>query len=355
MLAFIASGALKHPEMVGLNPEYLHELMWGGAPRAALARALMAGKLWHLDINDGYRLKHDVDIAIGLVNPLDWLSVLMLLRANGFNGPFNLDFKPLRTTSNHGVFAVSFPNAVDRFITLWEIAGEALEDPVIREATAARDASRSHLFLMTYWLGIDVGTGGTRALLVNAHGKAVHSFTSPHEDIRMERPLWAEQRPENWWEAGKLAIRGVLAEARTTGANVRGIGLSGQMHGLVMLDAADRVIRRALIWCDQRSQPQVDGINASVGRQAVLAWTANPVLTGFTLPKLLWVRDNEPAHFDALRKVLLPKDYIRFCLTGDHATDVSDASGTSFFDVVQRRWSNEMLDAFASRGSLLAG
>jgi xylose isomerase len=140
MLAFIASGALKHPEMVGLNPEYLHELMWGGAPRAALARALMAGKLWHFDINDGYRLKHDVDIAIGLVNPLDWLSVLMLLRANGFNGPFNLDFKPLRTTSNYGVFAVSFPNAVDRFITLWEIAGEALEDPVIREATAALQA-----------------------------------------------------------------------------------------------------------------------------------------------------------------------------------------------------------------------
>jgi xylose isomerase len=137
MLAFISSGLLKHPEMVGVNPEYLHELMWGGAPRAALARALVAGKLWHVDINDGYRLKHDVDIGMGLVNPLDWLNVLMLLRANGFNGPFNLDFKPLRTTSNHGVFAVSFPNAVDRFITLWEIAGDALDDPVLREAPEA--------------------------------------------------------------------------------------------------------------------------------------------------------------------------------------------------------------------------
>jgi xylulokinase len=208
---------------------------------------------------------------------------------------------------------------------------------------------------MTYWLGIDVGTGGTRALLVNAEGKAVHAFTSPHEDIRMERPFWAEQRPENWWDAGKQAIRGVLAEARITGANVRGIGLSGQMHGLVMLDAANRVIRPALIWCDQRSQPQVDRINESVGREAVLAWTANPVLTGFTLPKLLWVRDNEPAYFDALRKVLLPKDYVRFCLTGDHATDVSDASGTSFFDVVQRRWSNETLDALGLRESMLPG
>lgn len=140
MLTFINSGLLKHPEMVGVNPEYLHELMWGSAPRAALARALVAGKLWHFDINDGYRLKHDVDIGIGLVNPLDWLNVLMLLRTHGYNGPFNLDYKPPRTTSNYGVFQVSFPSAVDRFITLWEIAGEAISDPVINEATAALEA-----------------------------------------------------------------------------------------------------------------------------------------------------------------------------------------------------------------------
>jgi xylose isomerase len=149
MLAFISSGLLQHPEMVGVNPEYLHELMWGGAPRAALARALVAGKLWHFDINDGYRLKHDVDIGMGLVNPFDWVNVLMLLRSHGFTGPFNLDFKPLRTTSNHGVFAVSFPSAVDRFITLWEIAGDALEDPVLREATDALKAGS----------GIDAGAG----------------------------------------------------------------------------------------------------------------------------------------------------------------------------------------------------
>ena len=140
MLAFISSGLLKHPEMVGLNPEYLHELMWGGAPRAALARALVAGKLWHFDINDGYRLKHDVDIGVGLVNPLDWLNVLVLLRSHGYKGPFNLDFKPPRTTSNHGVFAVSFPTAVDRFITLWEMAGEVMEDAIVREATEALKA-----------------------------------------------------------------------------------------------------------------------------------------------------------------------------------------------------------------------
>ena len=140
MLAFIGSGLLQHPEMVGLNPEYLHELMWGGAPRAALARALLAGKLWHFDINDGYRLKHDVDIGVGLVNPLDWLNVLVLLRSHGYQGPFNLDFKPPRTTSNHGVFAVSFPTAVDRFITLWEMAGEVQGDPIIREASEALKA-----------------------------------------------------------------------------------------------------------------------------------------------------------------------------------------------------------------------
>jgi xylose isomerase len=150
MLAFIASGLLTHPEMVGLNPEFLHELMWGGAPRAALARALVAGKLWHFDINDGYRLKHDVDIGVGLVNPLDWLNTLMLLRSHGFNGPFNLDFKPHRTTSNWGVFAVSFPTAVDRFITLWEMAGEALEDPILREATDALKAGS----------GVKAGTDG---------------------------------------------------------------------------------------------------------------------------------------------------------------------------------------------------
>ena len=137
MLAFISSGLLEHPEMVGLNPEYLHELMWGGATRAVVARALLCNKLFHFDINDGYPLKHDVDLGIGVVNPLDWLNVLVLLRSHGYEGPFNLDFKPPRTTSNYGVWKVSFPTAVDRFITLWNIAGEVMEDPVMQEATAA--------------------------------------------------------------------------------------------------------------------------------------------------------------------------------------------------------------------------
>lgn len=140
MLAFISSGLLTHSDMVGLNPEYLHELMWGGAPRAALARALLSKKLFHFDINDGYRLKHDVDIAIGLVNPLDWLNILVLFRAHNYNGPFNMDYKPPRTTSQHAVFSLSLPTQIDRFITLWEMAGEVISDPIIKEATDALKA-----------------------------------------------------------------------------------------------------------------------------------------------------------------------------------------------------------------------
>jgi xylulokinase len=195
-----------------------------------------------------------------------------------------------------------------------------------------------------YWLGLDVGTGGSRALLVDASGMVRYSFTAPHQEMRMLKPLWAEQDPDDWWHAGQLAIQGVLREAGTTGAAVRGVGLTGQMHGLVLLNDDDKVIRPALIWCDQRSQPQVDFIEAKLGSAAILQHIANPVLTGFTLPKLLWVRDHEPQKFATIRKILLPKDYLRFKLTGEFATDVSDASGTALFDVVNRRWSAEMVE-----------
>src|SRR3954447_24639058 len=196
-----------------------------------------------------------------------------------------------------------------------------------------------------YWLGIDIGTGGSRALLVDAQGAVKASFTAAHEDMQMLRPLWAEQRPEDWWSACQIAVKGVLAAAHAKGDDVLGIGLSGQMHGLVLLDENNHVIRPALIWCDQRSQVQVDFINQALTPAKVLECTANPVVTGFTLPKLLWVRDNEPQQFARVRKMLLPKDYIRFCLTGEFASEVSDASGTSLFDVVNRRWSYEMADA----------
>jgi xylulokinase len=203
------------------------------------------------------------------------------------------------------------------------------------------------------WLGIDVGTGGSRALLVDERGAVRAGYTAVHEEMHMERPLWAEQRPENWWDAVVEAVRGVLAKAGVSGADIKGIGLSGQMHGLVILDESDNVIRPSLIWCDQRSQQQVDYVNSTVGRDKVLEYTANPVLTGFTLPKLLWVRDHEPANFARVKKMLLPKDYVRFKLTGEFASEVSDASGTSVFDVVKRRWSWEMMDALGLDRSIL--
>ncbi len=208
---------------------------------------------------------------------------------------------------------------------------------------------------MTYFLGLDIGTGGSRALLVDEKGRVGRAFTAPHEDMRMERPLWAEQRPENWWDAAQAAIQGVLRESGIPGADIQAVGLSGQMHGLTLLDASDRVIRPALIWCDQRSQPQVDWINEHAGAEFVVKSTANPMLTGFTLPKLLWVRDHEPENFARVKKVLLPKDYIRYELTGDYATDVSDASGTGLFDVVNRRWAFELADKVGVSRDVLPG
>ena len=204
-----------------------------------------------------------------------------------------------------------------------------------------------------YWLGLDVGTSGSRALLVDAGGRVRYSFTAAHEEMQMPRPLWAEQHPDDWWRASQIAIKGLLQAAGVDGSSVSGIGLSGQMHGLVLLDEAQEVIRPALIWCDQRSQRQVDFINSTVQPEKVLRSIANPMLTGFTLPKLLWVRDNEPQKFASVRKMLLPKDYVRFRLTGEFATEVSDASGTGLFDVVNRKWSTEMTSALGLDAAIL--
>jgi xylulokinase len=197
---------------------------------------------------------------------------------------------------------------------------------------------------MKYWLGLDIGTGGSRALLIDAGGNVAGGVTTAHDDIHMERPLWAEQHPDNWWEAAADAVRAVLAEVGARGEDIAGVGLSGQMHGLVLLDGDGTVVRPALIWCDQRSQAQVDWINETAGRDMVLGQTANPVLTGFTAPKLLWVRDHDPRSYESTRQVLLPKDYVRFRLTGEYAGDVSDASGTALFDVVNRRWAEPLIE-----------
>ena len=205
---------------------------------------------------------------------------------------------------------------------------------------------------MPYLMGIDVGTTGTRAIVVDEQGSLCGAATVDYP-LHTPRPLWAEQDPADWWAAACGAIRGALANAGLAGAEIGGIGLSGQMHGLVLLDECDEVLRPAILWCDQRTQAQCDWITDTVGADRLIALTCNPALTGFTAPKLVWVRQHEPEVYRRARKALLPKDYLRFRLTGAFASEVSDASGTLLFDVRNRRWSAEMLDALDIDPTLL--
>lgn len=196
---------------------------------------------------------------------------------------------------------------------------------------------------MGYLIGFDVGTTGTKALLIDETGQIVARALSEYP-LATPRPNWAEQEPEHWWQATVATIGEVLASAGISGDQVDAVGLSGQMHGSVFLDEQDQVIRPAILWCDQRTAAQCDWITETVGEEVLVAETCNPVLTGFTAPKIIWLRDQEPEHFARVRKVLLPKDYIRLRLTGEYATEVSDASGTSLLNVPQRRWSEVILD-----------
>jgi xylulokinase len=193
------------------------------------------------------------------------------------------------------------------------------------------------------FLGIDVGTGGTRAVLVDRRGLVVASAASEHAPIRSEHIGWAEQQPEDWWRAAQQAITAVLAA--TPDAQVEAVGLTGQMHGCVMLDAGGEVLRPALIWCDQRTQPECDWLEAKIGRERLIELTCNPALPNFTLTKLLWVRTHQPEIFARIAHVLCPKDYVRFRLTGEYAIDMQEASGTLLLDVAHRRWSKEVAEA----------
>jgi len=195
---------------------------------------------------------------------------------------------------------------------------------------------------MSYMMGIDVGTTGTRAVIVRPDGHVVGAATGEHQPMRMLKPGWAEQEPEDWWQATLVAIRAALEQANLKGSDIAAVGFSGQMHGVVLLDQTPAVLRPSLIWCDQRSQAQCDWITGKVGAERLIQLVSNPALTGFSAPKLLWIRDNEPRVFERAAHFLLPKDFVRFRLTGEFATDVSDASGTLLFDVTHRRWSSEM-------------
>ena len=202
-------------------------------------------------------------------------------------------------------------------------------------------------------MGIDVGTGGTRVVVVDTRGKIITSATEEHEPFASIEAGWAEQRPEDWWRAARIAIRKALQDSRARADQISCLGFSGQMHGAVMLDRAGQVVRPALIWCDVRTQKQADDLTALLGSQRVIELTSNPALTNFTLTKLLWTREHEPGNWQRVRSVMLPKDYVRFRLTGLVATDVADASGTLMLDVKHRRWSKEMMKAAEIDDSVL--
>ena len=195
---------------------------------------------------------------------------------------------------------------------------------------------------MALLLGIDIGTSGTKAIAVDESGKLVASASADYE-LLTPLPLWAEQRPRDWWAATCQVCREIVAQVGSE--NISSIGLSGQMHGLVMLDQNGQVLRDAILWCDQRTQAQCDQITSRVGRETLVNETANPVLTGFTAPKILWVRQHEPEIAARAAMHLLPKDYVRFELTGEYATEVSDASGTSLLNVAERKWSEKVCSA----------
>jgi xylulokinase len=196
-----------------------------------------------------------------------------------------------------------------------------------------------------WFLGMDVGTGGTRAVIVDSEGRLIAGAESEHEPFRTPHPGWAEQDPADWWRAAQEAIRLALAAAPEPREPIAAIGLTGQMHGAVLLDEDGQVLRPSLIWCDTRTQPECDWLHQKIGYERLIELTCNPALPNFTLTKLLWVKTHEPEIFAKIRHVMCPKDYVRYRLTGEFAIDVQEASGTLLLDVTHRRWSREVAEA----------
>lgn len=205
---------------------------------------------------------------------------------------------------------------------------------------------------MAYLMGMDIGTSSTRAIIIDENGKLIASATGDYPLIT-PKPGWAEQNPEDWWKASVEVIKKVIEVSRVSPKEIAGIGPSGQMHGSVFLDKGGNVLRPALLWCDQRTQKQCDEIYGIFSYEGFIKLSHNKALTGFTAPKILWLRENEPDNYKKIFKILLPKDYIRFKLSGTYATEVSDASGTILMDIAKRTWSEEILSGLKISKGLL--
>ncbi|HNM35746.1 MAG TPA: xylulokinase [Anaerolineales bacterium] len=197
---------------------------------------------------------------------------------------------------------------------------------------------------MNYFLGIDTSTTSSKALLIDSNGVVIAVAAASHT-LQTPKPLWSEQNPREWWDAVAASIKSVLEKAGVSGERVVAVGLTGQMHGLILLDENGSVLRPAILWNDQRTQSQCDEIHQVIGKEKFIQITGNVALTGFTAPKILWVKENEPSVYARAKHVLLPKDYIRFCLTGEYAMDKADGAGTVLFDLKARDWSDEVLAA----------
>jgi xylulokinase len=206
---------------------------------------------------------------------------------------------------------------------------------------------------MAHLLGIDIGTSGTKTLICNDRGKVLATAVADHP-ISSPKPGWSEQNPEDWWTATCRATKSVIRKAKIKPTDISAIGLSGQMHGSVFLGDGEKPLRPALLWNDQRTADECADIESKAGgREALIEMVANPALTGFTAPKILWVRKHEPKVYERTKHILLPKDYIRFRMTGEYATEVSDASGTLLLNVAQRTWSDELLSLLEIDTALL--
>lgn len=197
---------------------------------------------------------------------------------------------------------------------------------------------------MAYLIGIDVGTSGTKTVLFNEEGKALASSTEEYP-LHTPNPGWTEQDPEDWWKATVASVKSVIEQSGVDAAEIKGLGLSGQMHGSVFLDENNKVVRPAILWNDNRTADECNEITQTIGEKRLLELASNPALTGFTAPKVVWLKNKEPENFKKTRTLCLPKDYIRFRLTGEMAMEVSDGAGTLLFNVKERSWSSDILKA----------